>query len=566
MRSELAFLLQSIVSSGVVALSDAPYTDLMPELVTLVPNVLVLQTLRDADAWAAQRIREHGGDPICKKSAIRHASSYFNSWECLKGAKYPAEALDTQERVLRTDFQHAGGQGEVTDAIKLVNADADESGSQPHAKAFAYASGIMSRKFAAHNAYVADLVPPKQLRQFCVWDDLAPESLARVLVDAGLVWPLQSVIIPWAVQDSTAAVPDLKQHHPQLASHRGAPHHRPTQQQWSATASPQPTSHRATTTHAQPRHAQKRPSPTYGHTHNTSPSPHTPPHSAPLATTDNDTEGAHPSSGSETMINGNFSILGIPIARIMAHKARVFCFSVISSTAELELLKLHRERRTWSGCDRHSSYSNLSIEDLDVHGVIAGSVETDNGGNGHPNTALNTPIFIQVWRELFRLDIFNQYDWIVKLDLDTGFNSYRLRRVLMDHPQTTPMVLGNHYSRCNSLAGAIEVFSSKAVQLFASSVNLCEHGIDFSGMAEDTWVKLCMEKLGVSFVAEPRLVTLGICGSFDVTPDPMWTVAVHPCKGTSKMRSCLDALQDPPLKEPRVRIRSDCMPVRCAGL
>lgn len=160
--------LVKLASSGIVALLDAPYTDVLPELLALAPQLMVLQTLRDSETWAQERIADHGGDTICRPEAAARSASFFSTVECISGTRFLADALDVQQDTMEADAKLKGKEEAVE---------------------------IMAAKFAAHNSYVASIVPPKQLRQFCIWDSDFALHAAQMLADSGLIESKQQVLV-----------------------------------------------------------------------------------------------------------------------------------------------------------------------------------------------------------------------------------------------------------------------------------------------------------------------------------------------------------------------------------
>lgn len=158
--------LRDVVTSGVVSVSDAPYADLLPTMLALVPGLKVGQTLRDRDVWADRRLRFHGLDVVCKSRKARGAASYFDSLGCAgKGVRWVSDALLSQRKAFGWDSQKFG-------------------------KDKAYA--ILATRFAAHNAVFAQpagVIPGLGgLRQFCAWDTGFADSVretARAIAAAG---------------------------------------------------------------------------------------------------------------------------------------------------------------------------------------------------------------------------------------------------------------------------------------------------------------------------------------------------------------------------------------------
>eukprot|EP00746_Dinoflagellata_sp_MGD_P153943 gnl/MRDRNA2_/MRDRNA2_84550_c0_seq2.p1 gnl/MRDRNA2_/MRDRNA2_84550_c0~~gnl/MRDRNA2_/MRDRNA2_84550_c0_seq2.p1 ORF type:complete len:348 (+),score=46.24 gnl/MRDRNA2_/MRDRNA2_84550_c0_seq2:85-1128(+) len=233
----------------------------------------------------------------------------------------------------------------------------------------------------------------------------------------------------------------------------------------------------------------------------------------------------------------------------------LFCWAfVMPNSYEVELLKEHLDNNLISGCDGWAIYSNVSFSQLLGNKSVGHSFSSDvisdplpTNYGGKFNTSLNTPLFIQLWRHIFRQSYFSQYDWTIKVDLDTVFLPHRVRQLLLsnDHIERNAAIyLGNKDDATGSAAkaftGAIEVLSRNAVKAYAEKPELCESGIDYANISEDWYLARCLNKLGVTSVPEPRLLSenaniINLCGT-------QQTAAYHSLKSVEDFRSCLKAV------------------------
>ena len=83
-------------------LSDYPYSNFLPELLALAPNVTVLQTVRDPVEWSKSRVAKHN-PKICREElhalpSVRHP---FDLVGCLRHRTYVHEALVTRKVLQR---------------------------------------------------------------------------------------------------------------------------------------------------------------------------------------------------------------------------------------------------------------------------------------------------------------------------------------------------------------------------------------------------------------------------------------------------------------------------------
>jgi hypothetical protein len=135
-----------ILTSGVVALHDVPYTNFMPQILALAPNITVVHTLRNPIVWAVRRLKTHfDGSIICARDIMtrKNISSYFNLFECMEGSNILGE--------------HLQGTGL---AYRL-----DKGGSNTE-----YAQLLFAAKCVEHHRFIRRLVPSSQYFQLCVWD------------------------------------------------------------------------------------------------------------------------------------------------------------------------------------------------------------------------------------------------------------------------------------------------------------------------------------------------------------------------------------------------------------
>ena len=89
---------------------------------------------------------------------------------------------------------------------------------------------------------------------------------------------------------------------------------------------------------------------------------------------------------------------------------------------------------------------------------VMNGLQTQVASGGRWNTALNTPVFVAVWKQVLQLPQFKAHAWTVKVDPDTVFFPSRLGKFL---PKSSASFLIN----CNEgLHGPIEVVSRAAVQ------------------------------------------------------------------------------------------------------
>lgn len=185
------------------------------------------------------------------------------------------------------------------------------------------------------------------------------------------------------------------------------------------------------------------------------------------------------------------------------------------------------------GCDAYDIISNVSAEILfegDDHaatGLKDNTHVVDTGltsalVNGH---LANTPIFQKMWKKVFAIKRFMNYDWTLKLDIDAVIIPGRLKRNLTGRPFST--IDWNPYfkneakgpfkaefmwnsdkdTNDNMLHGPVELLSKGAMQLYEAGADRCEDDINVTGygslaLGEDFYLNRCLSHLGVPHVSK----------------------------------------------------------------
>eukprot|EP00928_Gymnodinium_smaydae_P029743 TRINITY_DN22313_c0_g1_i1.p1 TRINITY_DN22313_c0_g1~~TRINITY_DN22313_c0_g1_i1.p1 ORF type:complete len:287 (-),score=35.83 TRINITY_DN22313_c0_g1_i1:17-811(-) len=213
-----------------------------------------------------------------------------------------------------------------------------------------------------------------------------------------------------------------------------------------------------------------------------------------------------------------------------ASSPSIFCFVVAKpGTYEVNLMRAQFEKGVGIfACDEWAVLSSERIEGLETTML---HLITDSG------SADNTRTFIAAWNLLTSpsyVDRLLRHEWIVKVDPDSAFVPSRLKTMLPEEDK--PMYL---HLPTYQIFGAVEPFSRGAVKAFATGSQRCEKEINYSGMAEDTYVTECMKLLKVDGVDCPQL--LGEYTGDPAQPEKCnadW-VAFHPLKGVQVLFECL---------------------------
>lgn len=226
----------------------------------------------------------------------------------------------------------------------------------------------------------------------------------------------------------------------------------------------------------------------------------------------------------------------------------IFCFSLMMPRSyELELLKnQHKLGAGIFACDEAAVYSNESI--TVAHGVRTRVVDSDLvcklGGESY--TALNSWIFVAVWRKVVEDATYMHFSWTVKVDPDSVFLPDRLNMVLRDHKAA------GYLNNCKyGLHGPIEVLSRSAVAALAAdydaspdgkSPKKCVEQLDLNSFGEDVFLDRCLKDvLKVSREMDERLMCEAHCDC----PDWFWCkngtsrVSFHPFKRPDLYSQCM---------------------------
>mmetsp|Transcript_62412 Transcript_62412/g.180935 ORF Transcript_62412/g.180935 Transcript_62412/m.180935 type:complete len:903 (-) Transcript_62412:56-2764(-) len=137
----------------------------------------------------------------------------------------------------------------------------------------------------------------------------------------------------------------------------------------------------------------------------------------------------------------------------------IFCYALMMPAGyETGLLRAQAKRAVGIfDCDDYAVFSNVSISlgkwnstgPKIMTYIVKGSLDVPLGGTWH--TALNTGIFLRVWRAVLKHGGFRHYDWTVKADADCVFFPSRLRVVLQLAPMdSVPLFQRDSGAQCGS--------------------------------------------------------------------------------------------------------------------
>jgi len=212
----------------------------------------------------------------------------------------------------------------------------------------------------------------------------------------------------------------------------------------------------------------------------------------------------------------------------------MYCFSVLRiGSYEEGLLQSQIKRGTGiTQCDHFGLYtadSNKSIEGVQTvtfsGAPIVQSVD---------NTAGNTRLFINAWRQVVADGQWAQHSFTVKADPDAVFLPERLRWHLADFVGKKMFIV--NCPLWNMIYGALEVFSFSAVEEWASRGDQCASP---DNIGEDKYMTNCMDFLHVMRVRDDTVLGDMLCHTFTTCENDR-NVAYHPFKDVGSWNQCWD--------------------------
>lgn len=237
-------------------------------------------------------------------------------------------------------------------------------------------------------------------------------------------------------------------------------------------------------------------------------------------------------------------VSGVPFAWDAPNS--LFCYALMQPFSyERGLLQMQLQKR-WSifGCDEYQVVSNMSVR-LGP-GLVSSAVKSDLHCDmgGEFGTALNTDIFITVWRKVVEEGRWRYNAWTVKADPDTAFFPQRLRVVVAFHPDDHH---GLYLNNCQfGLHGPLEVLSSRAVARWHNGIQECQRYFNnlCSGpclWGEDMFIDQCLDKvLKVQRVDDWNLISEAHCANKHWESCESQHVAFHPFKTIENYTTCVE--------------------------
>lgn len=156
-------------------------------------------------------------------------------------------------------------------------------------------------------------------------------------------------------------------------------------------------------------------------------------------------------------------------------KGGIFCYAIVVNPPEPTFDML---RKLTSECDGYLFFSNFSDPARDIKKVIFGPLRVPGGGEW--GSALNTPVFLPVWRYV-ATKLAKKFDWFLKTDADTLYQPYKLRKTLSMYDHTKA-------SQINGAMGPMGMMPQGAYLRYLQHLPDCEAEISLLWPQEDMYI------------------------------------------------------------------------------
>jgi len=241
-------------------------------------------------------------------------------------------------------------------------------------------------------------------------------------------------------------------------------------------------------------------------------------------------------------------VSGLPCAKQEKESTSLFCWALMQPHGYERALLREQYRRKVSlfACERYTVFSNssIAIDDGLSTSVVNVSLHSEIGGEFM--TAMNTDVFLAVWKQLILDGNFQKSSWTIKVDPDCVFFPDRLSLTLRRYPETDN---GVYINNCKyGLHGPLEIFSRNAVRSWAKGATSCIRRFlnECDGpcaWGEDLFIDQCLWKvLDVQRVDNWRILQEDHCDppkGWETCDDATFT-AFHPFKDSKKYFGCYE--------------------------
>jgi len=242
---------------------------------------------------------------------------------------------------------------------------------------------------------------------------------------------------------------------------------------------------------------------------------------------------------------------------------------------ELEIIKYQKANGLGVfGCDSYKIFSDkmVDIGGMTTHPVLVGPDFTKYFRKDKPDRYLNTPLFMDMWKQIAADNTYSLYSWTIKADAGTVFMPAALKTRLSTYPESTT---GVYLETCNKVLqgyfGNLEVVSKAGMKRFLEQfqtyynnggkcwrwdTEACKKQWKYGPWGEDLYMQKCMDDAEVQKKEDYTLTDTGTCPGMRPKADkknasyvPSCTdagvkkfVAVHPMRTVAAWKDCYSAI------------------------
>jgi len=211
----------------------------------------------------------------------------------------------------------------------------------------------------------------------------------------------------------------------------------------------------------------------------------------------------------------------------------LYCWMVsLSSGREAHLVKdCYAKNRSIFRCHESSVFTDMPLQLLPVPSEAIGSLQETWADWG---VFYNTEVFLRAWAAVIKNGRYARWAWTVKSEPDAVFLPELLSTHLRGLSGSDPL----YFKDANSVVGAVEVYSAKAVATFAAlGEEVCDLWSDCCA-SETGFMDMCMEMLHIPVRLESKLMYLATDSDPAACLNASF-VAFHPFKDVRSYELCL---------------------------
>jgi len=242
---------------------------------------------------------------------------------------------------------------------------------------------------------------------------------------------------------------------------------------------------------------------------------------------------------------------------------------------ELEIIKYQKANSLGVfGCDAYKVFSDKKVDigGMTTSPVLVGPDFTKYFRKDKPDRYLNTPLFMDMWKQIKADNTYSLYSWTIKADAATVFLPAALKKRLSVYPESPT---GVYLETCNKVLqgyfGNLEVVSKTGMKRFLEQfetyyynggkcwrwdTEACKKQWKYGPWGEDLFMQKTMDDAEVQKKADFTLTDTGTCPGMRPKADkknmsyvPSCTdsgvskfVAVHPMRSLDAWKSCYSAI------------------------